>query len=231
MSGSPPDGMLGRARAAVQIGREIRARFVAQEIGNNTDAGIAQHFNTPPRILRMRIDEGDVHRTDAPRNHLFCARRGALMESAGLERHEGCNVVEIPLDLTQRHWFGVRLIRRLGIATRNDHSFADEHAAHRRIGQAGGQGKFSLRYGFTHETCECCLLLLFILPEHVWVTLYGLAAGANKAPPLGCKFQQFAYETGFGTLLDQLEKCLLSSVIVWPVGLRWRFATRPNLKN
>src|SRR5262245_66547871 len=62
----PAHRMLGRAGPPIQIGRQMWAGLLAQEIGNNADAGIAQHLNAPALIFWMWVDQGHVYRSDAP---------------------------------------------------------------------------------------------------------------------------------------------------------------------
>jgi hypothetical protein len=52
----PTDGMLRGPRASVQVWCEMQACFLAQEIGNDADAGIAKHLNASSLVLRVRVD-------------------------------------------------------------------------------------------------------------------------------------------------------------------------------
>src|ERR1700704_115279 len=76
------------------------------------------------------------------------------MERAWFERHEGYYIFQVPPDLVQRHWFCMRLIRRLREPARDYRSIPHEGAAHRWVRQASGQCVLPLRNGFTHERFE-----------------------------------------------------------------------------
>ena len=128
--------MLRRAWAAIQIGRQMRSCLIAQEIGNDGDAGCAQHLYATPLILGMRIYQRHIDRADPPGDHLFSARGRALMECARLECNKGCHIFQSPAELEQRHGFGMWLIRRLCETTGDYDTVTHEDAPYGWIWQA-----------------------------------------------------------------------------------------------
>src|SRR5215475_1580716 len=130
--------MLRRARAAIEIRRQMRSCLLAQEIGSNGDASFAQHLYAAPLVLGMRIDQRHIDCSDAPGDHLFSARGRALMKRTRLERNKGGHVFQSPYELAQRHRFCVWLVWRLCEATCNNDTVPHEDTSYGWIWQASG---------------------------------------------------------------------------------------------
>src|SRR6185295_4681882 len=116
-------------RCTIEVWCEMRPCLLTPKIGNDPDAGVAQHLNPAPLVPWMRVDQRDVDGPDAPSDHLLGARGRALMERARFEGDECRHVFQSPFNLPQRHRFRMRLVRGLGEATGYDRSVPDEDAA------------------------------------------------------------------------------------------------------
>src|SRR5690349_6252907 len=66
---SPAHGRLGTV-CAVKVRGEVWPRLFGEEVRDHGNAGVAQHLDAAPLVLRVRIDERNVYIADAPRDHL-----------------------------------------------------------------------------------------------------------------------------------------------------------------